>query len=77
MTTTVLQRFFDGDVWYSFRTSPVAIGAAAVAFVCIVCAVFAEWVAPHDPFEMRLQQGETVGITHRDAFGGNFAEEQQ
>ena len=47
-----LQRFFDSDVWYSFRTSPVAIGAALVAFVCIFCALFADWVAPHDPFNL-------------------------
>jgi peptide/nickel transport system permease protein len=45
-------RFFDGDVWYSFRTSPVAVGAAAVAFVCIFCALFAELVAPHNPFDL-------------------------
>ncbi len=47
-----LRRFFDGDVWYSFRTSPVAIVAAAIAFVCIFCALFAEWVAPHNPFDL-------------------------
>lgn len=52
MTTTVLQRFFDGDVWYSFRTSPVAIGAAVIAFVCIFCAAFAGYVAPHNPFDL-------------------------
>jgi peptide/nickel transport system permease protein len=47
-----LARFFDGDVWYSFRTSPVAVGAAIVAFVCIFCAMFAELVAPHNPFDL-------------------------
>jgi len=47
-----LQRFFDGDVWYSFRHSPVAIGAALVAAVCVFCAVFAGWVAPHNPFDL-------------------------
>jgi peptide/nickel transport system permease protein len=47
-----IARFFDGDVWYSFRTSPVAMGAAAVAFVCIFCALFAELVAPHNPFDL-------------------------
>jgi peptide/nickel transport system permease protein len=49
---TALQRFFDGDVWYSFRTSPMAMAAAAVALVCVFCAVFAEVVAPHDPFDL-------------------------
>ena len=47
-----LRRFFDGDVWHSFRTSPVAIGAALIAFVCVFCALFAEGVAPHDPFNL-------------------------
>ena len=47
-----LRRFFDGDVWYSFRTSPVAIVAAAIAFVCIFCALFADFVAPHNPFDL-------------------------
>jgi peptide/nickel transport system permease protein len=47
-----LARFLDGDIWYSFRTSPVAIGAAAIAFVCIACALFAPWVAPHNPFDL-------------------------
>lgn len=46
------RRFFDSDLWYSFRTSPVAIGAAVVALVCIVCALFANWIAPHNPFDL-------------------------
>ena len=50
--SAALARFFDGDVWHSFRTSPVAIGAAAVAFVCVFCALFAGWVAPHNPFDL-------------------------
>jgi peptide/nickel transport system permease protein len=47
-----LRRFFDGDVWYSFRTSPVAIVAALIAFVCVFCALFADVVAPHNPFDL-------------------------
>jgi peptide/nickel transport system permease protein len=47
-----LERFFDSDVWYSFKTSPMAIVAAVIAFVCVFCAVFAPWVAPHNPFDM-------------------------
>ena len=49
---SALQRFFDGDVWHSFRTSPVAMAAAAVALLCVFCAVFAHWVAPHNPFDL-------------------------
>ena len=47
-----LRRFFDGDVWHSFRNSPVAMAAAAVAALCVFCAAFAPWVAPHDPFDL-------------------------
>jgi peptide/nickel transport system permease protein len=47
-----LARWLDSDVWYSFRTSPVAIVAAAIAFVCAFCALFAPWVAPHNPFDL-------------------------
>lgn len=47
-----LARLGDSDVGYSFRTSPMAMAAAAVAFVCIFCSVFAGWVAPHNPFDL-------------------------
>jgi peptide/nickel transport system permease protein len=48
----VLSRWLDSDVGHSFRTSPVAIGAALVAFICIFCAVFAGVIAPHNPFDL-------------------------
>jgi peptide/nickel transport system permease protein len=47
-----LARFLDGDVWHSFKSSPVAIGAAVIAAVCIFSALFATWVAPHNPFDL-------------------------
>jgi len=47
-----LVRFFDGDVWHSFRNSPMAMAAAAIAFICVVCAVFADVIAPHNPFDL-------------------------
>ena len=45
-------RWLDSDVGYSFRCSPVAILAAAIALVCVVSAVFAHWIAPHNPFDL-------------------------
>jgi len=45
-------RWFDSDIGYSFRTSPMAIIAAAIALVCVFCAAFANWVAPHNPFDL-------------------------
>lgn len=48
----LLLRWLDSDIAYSLRTSPVAIVAALIAFVCLFCAVFAPWVAPHNPFDL-------------------------
>jgi peptide/nickel transport system permease protein len=50
--TNALSRLWDGDIGYSFRTSPVAMAAAAVALICIFCSVFAGFVAPHNPFDL-------------------------
>ena len=47
-----LGRFLDSDVWFSFKTSPVAIGAALMALLCAVCAFFAPWLSPFDPFDL-------------------------
>jgi peptide/nickel transport system permease protein len=47
-----LARFFAGDIWHSFSSSPMAIAAAAVALACIFCALFAGVVAPHNPFDL-------------------------
>jgi peptide/nickel transport system permease protein len=48
----VLSRWLDSDVGYSFKTSPVAVVATLVAFLCIFCAVFAGVIAPHNPFDL-------------------------
>ena len=47
-----LKRFFAGDVWHSFKRSPTAIVAAVIAFICVFCALFADFVAPHNPFDL-------------------------
>jgi peptide/nickel transport system permease protein len=47
-----LFRLGDSDIGYSFRNSPLAMTAAGIAFVCIFCSVFANWVAPHNPFDL-------------------------
>ena len=54
-------RFLDGDVWHSFRSSPMAIGSAVVALACIFCALFAGFVAPHNPFDLAtLELGDSM-----------------
>ncbi len=47
-----LARLGDSDIGHSFRSSPVAMAAAAVALVCIFCSLFANFVAPHNPFDL-------------------------
>jgi peptide/nickel transport system permease protein len=54
-------RFFDGDVWHSFRTSPTAVSAALIAAACVFCAAFAGWLAPQDPFDLaRLELADSM-----------------
>ena len=48
-----LRRLLDSDVFYSFRRSPLTIVAAATTLVCVVAAVFAGWLAPHNPFDLK------------------------
>ena len=45
-------RFFDGDLWHSFKQSPVAMAAALVAAILVAGAILAPWVAPHQPFDL-------------------------
>ncbi len=49
---SALARWLDSDVAYSFRRSPVAIVAALVLAVILLGAVFAPWVAPHNPLDL-------------------------
>jgi peptide/nickel transport system permease protein len=54
-------RFFDGDVWHSFKQSPMAMVAAVVALICVVCAVFANLLAPHNPLDSAsLQLADSI-----------------
>ena len=48
-----LRRFFDSDVFFSFKRSPLTIVAAAIVLVVFLAAAFAPWVAPHNPFDLR------------------------
>ena len=50
--TAAMKRFFDSDLWWSFTRSPVTVISAVVALVCILGAVLAPWIAPHNPFDL-------------------------
>ena len=47
-----VERFWDGDLAWSFRHSPFAVTAAAVMLLILGGALFAPWIAPHDPFDL-------------------------
>ena len=53
MIATHLSRAWDSDIAYSFRNSPVTIVAAIVFAICLIAAMFAPWLAPHNPFDLK------------------------
>lgn len=66
-------RIIDSDIFYSFRTSPVAIVAAIVAATLILAAVLAPWIAPYNPFDpatLNLMDGFTPPMS--ESFAGNY-----
>jgi peptide/nickel transport system permease protein len=44
--------FLDSDLFYNFKKSPVAIGAAIIALILILGAALAPWIAPHQPYDL-------------------------
>ena len=44
-------RFFDSDIWYSFKKSKVTVIAACVTAVIMLAAIGAPLIAPHTPFD--------------------------
>lgn len=66
-------RIIDSDVFYSYRTSPVAIASSIVAAVLILAALFAPFIAPYDPFNPRtlnLMNGFTPPMS--ESFSGSY-----
>ncbi len=46
------RRWFAGDLWFDLVHSPVAVLATATLLLCVCGALFAPWLAPHDPFDL-------------------------
>jgi len=67
----MLFRWLDSDVGHSFRTSPTAILAAVIAAICLFCAVFAPWVAPHNPFDLTTLELSNARLPPAWSEGGN------
>jgi len=68
---SMLLRWLDSDVGHSFRTSPTAIVAAVIAVICLFCAVFAPWVAPHNPFDLTTLELSNARLPPAWSEGGN------
>jgi peptide/nickel transport system permease protein len=49
---SALARFWEHDLAWSFRRSPVTIAAAIMTLVCVGAAVLAPWLSPQDPFNL-------------------------
>ena len=64
-------RAWHSDIGYSFRQSPMAVGAAVIAFACIFCAVFANLVAPYNPFNLATLELSDAFLPPSWAAGGN------
>lgn len=67
----MLARWWASDVGHSFRTSPVAVLAAALALACVVCAVFAGWIAPHNPLDLRTLELANASLPPAWSDGGS------
>ena len=49
---SLLARFLDSDLWWSYRHTPVAIAASLVTLILVVGAFGAPVLAPHQPFDL-------------------------
>jgi peptide/nickel transport system permease protein len=45
-------RVLASDLWHDFTHSPLTMLAAAILLVCVGGALFAPWLAPHDPSDL-------------------------
>ncbi|MBL8521321.1 MAG: ABC transporter permease [Betaproteobacteria bacterium] len=48
-----LKRFFDGDIWWSFKHNKLVMIAFVIAVLCVFASAFAPLVAPHNPFDLK------------------------
>jgi len=49
---SIINRITQSDSFYSFVHSPGAIIAAVITLICVLAALFAPYIAPHDPFDL-------------------------
>ena len=66
-------RWFDSDLVWSFRHSPVVIVSAATVLLIVVAALLTPWIAPQNPFDpatLNLMDGKTPPLA-ANAFTGH------
>ena len=51
MISKVINKIIDNDIGYSFFKSKIAITSTIVFFIILFCSIFAELVAPYNPFD--------------------------
>ena len=64
-----LHRFFDSDIWYSFKKSKVTVIAACITTVFMLAAFAAPLIAPHTPFDpatLDLMDASTPPVWYED-----------
>ena len=47
----ILRSFWDHDLAWSFRRSPVTVVAAALTLICVGAAALSPWISPQNPFD--------------------------
>ena len=68
-------RLWQSDLAWSFRRSPLAILSGLVVLLLMFAAVFAPWIAPHDPFDpgtLNLMNGFTPPMQANSITGEFF-----
>jgi len=48
----LVQRIWQSDIAYSFRSSKITVVAGIISALFVLAALFAPWVAPHDPYDL-------------------------
>ncbi len=51
-TAGLARRAWNSDLAYSFRRSKVTVVAGVITLIYMLSALFAPWVAPHDPYDL-------------------------
>ena len=49
---SALSRFWDSDLIWNFRHSPIAIISFMIAVTLFLSGMFADWISPYDPFDL-------------------------